>query len=184
MGRRHSNRRPGNSCGTPRHREAGGPDDRPDAKHPRAGQGFRLPGGRPWISQRVCGLAVCGLLLLAVGLAYGQAVGFGFVNLDDDRGVYDNRLVTGELTPRGVLAVFTEHHAESWAPLTCLSHILVWHLLGHGPAVHHLINLLLHAASTVLLLVVLWRMTGRLWPARWWRLSSPSIRSARNRWPG
>ena len=101
MGRRHSNRRPGNSCGTPRHREAGGPDNRPDAKHPRAGQGFRLPGGRPWISHRVCGLAVCGLLLLAVGLAFGQTVGFGFVNLDDDWGVYDNRLVTGELTRGG-----------------------------------------------------------------------------------
>ena len=43
--------------------------------------------------------------------------------------------------------------------------MLVWHLLGHGPAVHHLTNVLLHAASAVLLLVVLWRMTGRLWPS-------------------
>ena len=54
---------------------------------------------------------------------------------------------------------------ENGCPLTCLSHILVWHLLGQGPAVHHLTNVLLHAASVVLLLVVLWRMTGRLWPS-------------------
>ena len=78
-------------------------------------------------------LAVCGLLLLGVGLVFGQTAGFGFVNYDDNAGVYDNRLVTGELTLRGVLAVFTQRHVESWAPLTCLSHILVWHLLGHVP---------------------------------------------------
>ena len=54
---------------------------------------------------------------------------------------------------------------ESWGPLTCLSHMLVWHLFGHGAAAHHLTNVLLHAASAVLLLVVLWRMTGRLWPS-------------------
>ena len=129
------------------------------------GRGFRLPGSRLWTSNRVSRLAVCGLLLLAVGLVFGQTAGFGFVNYDDDAGVYENRLVTGELTLRSVLAVFTERHVESWAPLTCLSHMLVWHLFGHGAAVHHLINVLLHAASAVLLFLVLWRMTGRLWPS-------------------
>ena len=43
--------------------------------------------------------------------------------------------------------------------------MLVWHLLGHGAAVHHLTNVLLHAASAVLLFLVLRRMTGRLWPS-------------------
>ena len=105
------------------------------------------------------------LLLLAVGLVFGQTAGFGFVNYDDDVGVYENRLVTGELTLRGSWAVFTDRHVESTAPLTCVSHMLVWHLLGHGAAVHHLTNVLLHAASAVLLFLVLRRMTGRLWPS-------------------
>ena len=39
-------------------------------------------------------LAVCGLLLLAVGLVFGQTAGFGFVNYDDGVGIYENRLVT------------------------------------------------------------------------------------------
>jgi hypothetical protein len=30
---------------------------------------------------------------------------------------------------------------------------------------HHLTNVFLHAASAVLLLVVLWRMAGDLWPS-------------------
>ena len=38
--------------------------------------------------------AVCGLVLLAVGLVFGQTAGFGFVNYDDEGGVYENRLVT------------------------------------------------------------------------------------------
>jgi tetratricopeptide (TPR) repeat protein len=104
-------------------------------------------------------------LLLAVELVFGQTAGFGFVNDDDSAGIYENRLVTGDLTWRGVLATFTERHIESWCPLTCVSHILVWHCLGHGAAAHHVVNALLHAATAVLLLLVLWRMTGRLWPS-------------------
>ena len=129
-------------------------------------------------------LAVCGLVLLAVGLVFGQTAGFGFVNYDDGGGVYENRLVTSELTLRGVWAVFTERHLESWAPLTCLSHVLVWHLFGHGAAAHHLTNVLLHAASAILLFLVLQRMTGctvarRVGDGHFRRPSAP-----RNRWPG
>ena len=82
---------------------------------------------------------------------FGQWLGFDFVNYDDGGGVYGNRLVTVGLSPHGVWAVFTERHMESWAPLTCLSHLLVWHLFGHGPAAHHLVNVLLHGALVVLL---------------------------------
>ncbi|MGA2799213.1 MAG: tetratricopeptide repeat protein, partial [Thermoguttaceae bacterium] len=39
------------------------------------------------------------------------------------------------------------------------------HLLGHGAGVHHLSNVFLHAATAILLFLVLWRMTGRLWPS-------------------
>ena len=46
-------------------------------------------------------LPSAGLLLLAVGLVFGQTAGFGFVNYDDGEGVYENRLVTGDLTLRG-----------------------------------------------------------------------------------
>jgi Flp pilus assembly protein TadD len=126
---------------------------------------FRLAGSDWWTSDRVLRLAVCGLLLSAVGVVFGQTAGFDFVNYDDGGGVYGNRLVTGELTPRRLVAVFTEHHPESWAPLTCLSHLLVWHLCGHGPAAHHLTNVFLHAASAVLLFLVLQKMTDRIWPS-------------------
>ena len=40
-------------------------------------------------------------------------------------------------------------------------------LYGLNPAGHHLTNVLLHAASSVLLFLVLLRMTGDLWPSAW-----------------
>ena len=101
---------------------------------------------------------------MAIGLIYGQTAGFGFV-FDNGPGVCQNPLVTQRLSLRGALAVFTERHVESSSPLSCLSHVLVWHLFGHGAAVHHLTNLVLYAASAVLLFLVLRAMTGRLWPS-------------------
>ena len=46
-----------------------------------------------------------------------------------------------------------------------LSHMLDCQLYGLHPAGHHLTNVLLHAASAVTLFLVLWRMTGGLWPS-------------------
>jgi protein O-mannosyl-transferase len=52
----------------------------------------------------------------------------------------------------------------NWHPLTILSHMLDCQLFGTDrPGWHHLVNLALHAANTVLLFVVLRRMTGAVW---------------------
>ena len=124
-----------------------------------------------WNSDRIRRAAVCGLLLAAVGLVFGQTAGFGFVNYDDNVDVYENRAVTGDLGPRCLLDATT----GSWTSLTRLSHIFVWHFLGHGAAAHHLVNVLLHATSVVLLLLVLSKMTGAFGPAPWWPRSLPPI---------
>ena len=91
----------------------------------------------------------------AVALVFGQTLCFGFVNYDDNDGVYENPRVTGRLTAAAVVGAFTDRHVESWAPLTCVSHMLVWHVFGANAWGHHLVNVLLHAASTVLLFLVL-----------------------------
>jgi Flp pilus assembly protein TadD len=124
-----------------------------------------LPDSGSCISDRISLLVVCGLLLLAVGLVFGQTAGFDFVNYDDNAGVYENRLVTGKLSLQSLLGAFTDRHVESTVPLTYISHMLVWRLLGHEAAVHHLTNVFLHAATAILLFLVLWRMTGHLWPS-------------------
>jgi hypothetical protein len=111
-------------------------------------------------------LAVCGLLLLAVALAFGRTIRYGFVNYDDDVYVYDNSDVTGGLTASGMHWAFCESHDPSWVPLTWISLMIDCDLYGSSNAGgFHLTNVLLHAAAAVVLFLVLRRMTGQRWPS-------------------
>ena len=114
---------------------------------------------------RAAELAVCGLLLLAVLLVFGQTVQFEFVDYDDAGYVSENPHVTQGLTVESVLWAFTGPHGGNWHPLTSLSHLLDYQLFGKDSGGHHAVNVLLHAATAILLFQVLWRMTGNLWPA-------------------
>ena len=83
------------------------------------------------------------------------------------------RHVTGGLSGQGVVWAFTHNDARLyWQPLTWLSLMLDCQLFpvpagdnGHagGP---HATNVLLHAATAVLLFLLLRRMTGVLWPSQ------------------
>ena len=131
---------------------------------PAGSQRSRPAGGRGriyWV------LAVCGFLLLAVGLVFGQTVGHDFVDFDDQLYVYENPHVTPGLTLAGLRWALTDGPFGEWYPLTALSHMLDCQLYGIKPAGHYLTNVLLHAASSVLLFLVLLRMTGDLWPSAW-----------------
>jgi hypothetical protein len=64
--------------------------------------------------------AVC-LVLAAITFAvFGQTLHCEFVNCDDDKYVYDNAVVAGGLTARGIVWAFA-CHAHNWRPLTWLS---------------------------------------------------------------
>jgi tetratricopeptide (TPR) repeat protein len=105
------------------------------------------------------------LLLLAIALIFGQTVGYGFVSYDDGMYVYENAHVSRGLTTQGIGWAFTHEHGGNWHPLTSLSHMVDCQLFGLHAGWHHLINVLLHAATVILLLLVLWRMTDDLWPS-------------------
>ena len=110
-------------------------------------------------------LAVCGLLLLAVALAFGQAVRYEFVNADDDECLYENPHVTHGLTGQAVRWAFTNRLVGNWDPLTWISHLTDWQFYGSNAGGHHLTNILLHAVTAILLFSVLRQMTGRFWPS-------------------
>ena len=108
---------------------------------------------------------ICGCLLLAVGLVFGQTVRHEFVNLDDNVYVYQNPHVSQGLTAAGIIWAFSHSHAANWHPLTWTSLMLDCQLYGLRAGGHHLTNILLHAATAILLALVLRRMTGDLWPS-------------------
>ncbi len=110
-------------------------------------------------------LAVCGALLLAVGLIFGQTVRYEFVNLDDNIYVYENPQVSRGLSTEGIAWAFTHSHFANWHPLTWISLMLDSQFYGLNAGGYHLTNVLLHAATAIPLFLVLWRMTSGFWPS-------------------
>jgi tetratricopeptide (TPR) repeat protein len=86
-----------------------------------------------------------------------------FVNFDDGRYIYENSHVPNGVTWKGVFWAFTTVHANFWHPLTWVSHMVDCELYGLNAAGHHLTNLVLHIANTLLLFLVFHRMTHAIW---------------------
>ena len=109
-------------------------------------------------------VGIC-LALAVVTLAlYLPATRNGFVNFDDKVYIVDNPHVTAGLTWPGILWAFRiTGYANNWHPLTWMSHMLDCQLFGLNAGGHHLTSVLLHVADSVLLLLLLNQMTGRLW---------------------
>jgi hypothetical protein len=130
-------------------------------KAPPAGITQSTPSARSGDFRAVFG--ICIFLLGAVWLVFGQTLGHGFVNYDDDRYVYANPQVIQGLSLKGIEWAFTHSVMANWHPLTVISHMLDCQLYGLHAGGHHLTNILLHAATAILLFLVLREMTGALW---------------------
>jgi len=86
-----------------------------------------------------------------------------FVIYDDPEYVTENVNIRGGLTWQGLQWAFATFSNANWHPVTWLSHMLDIQLFGLNPAGHHLTSLLLHTTTTVLLFIVLHRMSGAVW---------------------
>ena len=123
-------------------------DSAPGASH---GSFFREP--ELWIC----------IALIAVNLAVYSPVRYhDFVNWDDLEYVKSNSSISAGLTWSGLTWAITTGYAANWHPLTWVSHMADVQLYGLAAGPHHATNLFLHIANTILLFIVLRRMTGAL----------------------
>lgn len=108
-------------------------------------------------------------LIVATGLALLVIAAFwplrtaDFVHLDDPLYITNNPRVFVGLTPEGLWWAWTEFHAGFWAPVLWISFMIDIALFGPNPGAFHVVNMLWHAGNTVLLFIVLNRLTGALW---------------------
>ena len=109
-------------------------------------------------------MGICLSLALAVWAVFGQTLHHDFV-YDDIVSVYENPFVIQGLTFAGIGQLFAhiDLTTHDWWPLTEISHMLDWQFYGPDAGGHHLTNVLLHAATAILLFLVLRKMTGALW---------------------
>jgi Flp pilus assembly protein TadD len=103
-------------------------------------------------------------VLVVTTVVYLPAVRYGYVNFDDGLYVSENPHVRAGLTAGGAAWALRSFESSNWHPLTWLSLMLDTTLFGDGPFGHHLVNLVLHLANTLLLAGMLARMTGRAAP--------------------
>ncbi|MFZ2948478.1 MAG: tetratricopeptide repeat protein [Desulfuromonadaceae bacterium] len=108
-------------------------------------------------------IAISIVLLGLITAVYYQITSHQFINYDDPSYITENIHIQAGLTWEGVRWAFTTVHEANWHPLTWISHMLDVELFGLNAGRHHLVSLLLHASNTLLLLLVLNRMTGKRW---------------------
>jgi len=107
-----------------------------------------------------------GLFLAIIILAvYWQVRNHEFVHYDDSVYVTDNLQVQSGISAANIRWAFTfaDKEGNYWQPLTWLSHMLDCELYGLRPGGHHLTSLIFHTLNTLLLFLVLHRMTGAFW---------------------
>jgi protein O-mannosyl-transferase len=120
-----------------------------------------VPAARPAVDRRR--VTIVGLILVAlVAVVFSQLHTHQFLNYDDGIYVTANDHVKGGLTAAGLRWAFTSP-TLNWHPVTWLSHMLDVELFGLHAGPHLIVNALLHAVNSVLVLLLLVRATGLLW---------------------
>lgn len=94
--------------------------------------------------------------------AFAQVRHFDFVNFDDQLYVTANPHVRAGLTWAGVVWAFSSSYAANWHPLTWLSHMVDVDWFGMNAGAHHLVSLAFHIINTLLVWLILRRMTGSM----------------------
>jgi protein O-mannosyl-transferase len=114
--------------------------------------------------QKKLTVAICFALAVGTLAVYCPILRHGFLNYDDPDYILDNPHVKGGLTWSGIVWAFQPNaYAANWHPLTWISHMMDCQMFGLQPAGHHFVNVLFHAANTVLLFLLLNMMTGAMW---------------------
>ncbi len=110
---------------------------------------------------------ICLALAVITVTAFWQLKDSGFINLDDDVFVYENAYVQSGLNWNSIGQAFSSELVKQsgWCPLTWLSLMLDTQIFGVNASGYHLTNLLFHVLSTILLFLILRRMTRTLWPS-------------------
>jgi len=104
-------------------------------------------------------------LIVASCAAFGRIAGNDFINFDDNKYLTENNYIQSGINPESLKWAATAVVVSNWHPLTLISHMLDWSLFGANPSGHHLVSLLLHIGTVLLLFLFLNKTTNNLWPS-------------------
>jgi tetratricopeptide (TPR) repeat protein len=93
-------------------------------------------------------------------LVFAPVRHFDFVTYDDLEFVAENPHVATGLTADNLRWAFANAYTGTGGPITWISHMLDVETFGLDAGAHHVTSLALHVCNSLLLLAILWRMTG------------------------
>ena len=105
---------------------------------------------------------ICFVFAFAIIATYWRVVQNGFINFDDDIYVTGNAHIRNGLTWEGLAWAFSSFSYVYFQPLTWISHMLDVTWFGLDPAGHHMVGVLLHTATSLMLFLWLFDATGKL----------------------
>ncbi|MBP9014071.1 MAG: tetratricopeptide repeat protein [Smithella sp.] len=104
-------------------------------------------------------------LIAASCIFFGRIAGNHFINFDDPGYLTKNYQIQSGLNFENIKWAFTAIVVSNWHPLTLLSHMLDWSLFGNYAGGHHLVSLLWHIGTVILLFLFLYKTTNNIWPS-------------------
>jgi Tfp pilus assembly protein PilF len=107
-------------------------------------------------------LLVCLALAAGTAILYAPVLGFEFINFDDIEYIVNNYHIR-HFNWQSLAWCFQTTYASNWHPLTWMSHTLDCQLFGMRAGGHHATSVVLHILNSILLFIVLRRMTGAFW---------------------
>ena len=107
--------------------------------------------------------AIVLFLVVMCLVAFGQVWNFEFIDFDDGEYVFANKHVQAGLTGEVIQWAFSTGYFANWHPLTWLSHMLDCQLFALNAGAHHITNLLFHITNSLLLFLLLQRLTKATW---------------------
>ncbi len=117
---------------------------------------------RPWWQFAAICLALAGLAITAYWPVHENE----FINnYDDNPYITENTHVLHGLNWKDIKWAFTTSYTALPHPLTWLSHQLDCSLYGTWAPGHHYTGLAIHIVNSLLLFLLIWRMTRRFWPS-------------------
>ncbi|HXX81895.1 MAG TPA: tetratricopeptide repeat protein [Thermodesulfovibrionales bacterium] len=109
--------------------------------------------------RRDSGYLLAGIVSLITFFVYLPSLRNEFVAWDDEVYVTNNPFIRS-FSLDLFRSAFLEFRASNWHPLTWISHALDYAIFGLIPAGHHLTNIILHAVSTALVVLISVRLIG------------------------
>ncbi len=108
-------------------------------------------------------LFICILVAVAVLVAYWPVQHYGLISLDDIDYISGNPYVKAGLTWGSLSWALQDVHTGYWHPLTWVSHMLDYQFFGSRVGGHHWTSVIFHIANSILLYIVMKRMSGAVW---------------------